>query len=94
MGNEISSWKSKRLSNEKIGSTTAPDYSQAPELVYDNARIKLSFNTNLLKQDNATYNHGPTVNIYTVDRLNPFVNTSSVTLENCLFGAAKLKETR
>ena len=90
LGNEISSWESKGLSNEKISSTTTFEYSQAPKLVYDNARIKLSFNTDLLKQDEVTYNHGPMVIIYIVYRLNSFANTSSVTLENCLFGAVKL----
>ena len=87
--NIISSWESKGFSNEKISSTTTPYYSQAPKLVYDNARIKLNFNTDLLKQDKVAYNHGPIVNIYNVYRLNPFVNTSSVTLENCLFGTIK-----
>ena len=50
----ISSWESKGLFNEKISSTTTSNYNQAPEPVYDNARIKLSFNTDLLKQDKAT----------------------------------------
>ena len=69
-------------------------YSQAPKLVYDNARIKLSFNPNLVKQDKVTYNHGPVVNIYVVYKLNPFANTGSVTLDtlNCLFGAVKFKK--
>ena len=91
VGNEIFSSESKGLSNEKISSTTTSYYSQAPKLVYDNARRKLSFNTDLLKQGKVTYNHGSIVNIYIVYRLNPFVNASSVTLENGLFGAAKLK---
>ena len=59
-------------------------------LVYDNARIKLSFIGYLLKQDKVTYNHGSIINIYIVYRLTPYVNTSGITLENCLFGAVKL----
>ena len=77
----ISSWKSKGLSNEKISSTTTSNYNQAPQLVYDNPRIKLSFDTDLLKQDKVTCNHGPIVNIYIVYRLAPGINNSSVTLK-------------
>ena len=52
--------------------------------IYDNARIKVKFNGDPLKQNKVTYNHGPMVNIYIVYRLIP-----SVTLRNCLFGAVK-----
>ena len=45
----ISSWESKGLSNEKIGSTIASNYDQSPRLMYDNARIKLNFSGDLLK---------------------------------------------
>ena len=78
------------MSNEKIGSAKASNYDQSPKLVYDNARIKLSFSGDLLKQDKITYSHGPIVNIYVVYRLAPRTNNSGVTLENCLFGAVKL----
>ena len=37
-----------------------------------------------------TYNHGLIVNIYIVYKLDSIINNSSVTLENCLFGAVKL----
>ena len=50
----ISSWELKVVSNEKINSTTTSNYNQAPKPVYDNARIKLGFNTDLLKQDKVT----------------------------------------
>ena len=33
----ISSWESKGLSNETIGSTETSNYDQSPGLVYDNA---------------------------------------------------------
>ena len=78
------------MSNEKISSTTTSNYNQAPKPVYDNARIKLSFITNLLKKDKVTYNHGPMVNIYIFYRLVSDINNSRVTLENYLFGAVKL----
>ena len=76
--------------NEKISSTTTSNYNQPPKPVYDNARIKLSFNTDLLKRDKVTYNHGPIVNIYIVYRFAPGINNSGITLQNGLFGAVKL----
>ena len=81
--------ESKGLSKEKISSITTSDYNQAPSLAYDNARVKLKFVGNLLKQDEITHNHRAIVNIYIVDRLSPRI-TSDITLENWLFGAVKL----
>ena len=56
--------------------------------------MKLKFNGEFLKQDKVTYNRGSIVNIYIVYRLSPFTNSTKSalesTLENCLFGAAKL----
>ena len=74
---------------KKISSITNSNYNQAPILAYDNARIKLKFVGDLLKQDKIIYNHGPIVNIYVVYGLSPSI-TSDITLENCLFGAIKL----
>ena len=78
------------MSNEKIGSTKISNYDQSPRLVYDNARIKLNFNGDLLKQYKITYSHRPIVNIYVVYRLAPRTNNSGITLENCLFDTVKL----
>ena len=86
----ISLWESKGLSNGKIGSTKTSNYDHSLRLVYDNARVKLNFRGDLLKQDKITYNHKPIVNIYVVYRLIPGINNSGFTLENCLFGAVKL----
>ena len=86
----ISSWESKGFSNETIGLTKTSNYDHSPRLVYDNARIKLKFSGDLIKQNKVTYNHGPIVNIYVGYRLTPRTNNSGVTLENCLFGAVKL----
>ena len=86
----IYSWETKGLSNEKINSITTTNYNQAPKPVYNNARIKLHFNTHLLKQDRVAYNHGPIVNNYIVYKLDIIINDSGVTLENCLLGAVKL----
>ena len=85
----ISSWKLKGLSNEEIISITTSNHNQAPSLAYGNVRIKLKFVRAFLKQDKITYNHGTIVNSYIVYRLSPSL-TSDITLENCLFGAAKL----
>ena len=85
----ISSWESKGLSNEKISSITTSNYNQASSLAYDNARMKLKFVGDLLKQDKITYNHGPIVNTYIVYRLSPSI-TSDITLETRLFSAVKL----
>ena len=86
VGDEISSWESKGLFSGKIRPVTTSE----SKLVYDNARIKVKFNGDLLKQNKVTCNHRPTVNIYTVYRLIPTTKDSSVTLQNCLFGAVKL----
>ena len=78
------------MSNEKSGFIKTANYDQSPRLVYDNAKTKLKFSGDLLKQNKVTYNHGPIVNMYVVYRLTPRANNSVVTLENCPFGAVKL----
>ena len=45
VGNDISSWESKVLSNQKFSSTTTTCTNKfAPNLIYNNARIKVKFN--------------------------------------------------
>ena len=65
-GDKFSSWKSKGLSDEKIISTTTSTDKSATKTIYDNARIKVRFNGDLLRQNQVVYNHGPVVNIYIV----------------------------
>ena len=65
-------------------------YGADPEIINNNARIKVKFNGNLLKQNKTKYSHGPIVNIYVVYKLVSKTNNLYVTLENCLFGAVKL----
>ena len=89
-GNEISSWKSKGLSHEKIISTTTSTDKSATKTIYDKARMKVGFNGDLLRQHQVTYNHGPVVNIYIVYETTPDTKTSNIALENCLFGAIKI----
>ena len=91
MGNEVSLWVSKGLSNEKI-SSVSNSYRAVPKIVYDNVRIKVKFNGNPLKQNKVTYNHVSIVNIYVAYRLTPKINLGGIgpTLQNFLFGAVKL----
>ena len=90
VGYYISSWESKGLSNEKISATTITSNNKfSTNLRYDNAKIKVKFNGGFLRQNKVTYNHRPIVNIYIVYRLIPDSKDSSITLENCLFGAVK-----
>ena len=91
MVNEVSSWISKGLYNKKI-SFVSKSNGTVPKIVCDNARIKVKFNENLLKQNKVTYTHGSIVNIYVVYRLTPKINLGGVvpTLQNCLYGAVKL----
>ena len=89
-GDKVSSWKSNGLSDKKIISTTTSTDKSATKTIYDNARINVRFNGDLLRQNQVTYNHGPVVNIFIVYETTPDTKTSNITLENCLFGAIKL----
>ena len=92
MGNNISLWESKGLSNEKISSTTTTSNNRfATSLIYHNGRIKVKFNGDFLKKNKVTYNRGLIVSIYIVYRLIPGNKDSSIILENCLFGVVKLQ---
>ena len=77
------------MSDEKIISTTTSTDKSATKTIYQNARTKIGFNGDLLRQNQVTYNHGPAVNIYIVYETTPYTKTSNITLENCLFGAIR-----
>ena len=87
---KVSSWKSKELSDEKFILTVTSTDKSATKAIYDNTRIKVGFNGDLLRQNQVTYNHKPVVNIHTVYETTPDTKTSNITLENCLFGAIKI----
>ena len=70
---------SKGLSDEKIISTTTSTDKSATKAIYDNARIKVGFNGDLLRQNQVTFNHGPVVNIYIVYETTPDTKTSNIT---------------
>ena len=81
-------WKSKGLSDERVNSITASNYSITPQLSYYDNKIRKKFNGSCLKQDKSTYDHGKIANIYIVSEINKNYNISSYpTLENCLSGA-------
>ena len=88
-GDKVSSWKSKGLSGEEIISTTTSTDKSATKKIFDNARIKIEFNGDLLRQNQVTYSHGLVVNIYVFYETTPDIKTSNIILENCLFGAIK-----
>ena len=78
------------MSDEKIILTTTSNDKSATKTIYDNSRIKVRFNGDLLRQNQVTYNHRPIVNIYIVYETTLDTKTSNITLENCLSGAIKI----
>ena len=79
------------MSNERINSIAASNYSITPSLEYLGAEIRVKFNGSCLKQDKITYAYGKIVNIYIVFKISKNFNINSYpTLENCVFGADSL----
>ena len=84
-------WKSKGLSDERVSSITASNYRMTPEMSHYGTKARVKFSGSCLKQDYATYNHGPVVNIYIVYEISKNYNINSYpALENGLFGAVSL----
>ena len=93
VGNGNYYWQSKGLSDERINSITASNYSVTPFLDYYGTKTRVEFSGSCLKQDKVTFNHGKTVNIYIVYDISKNINISDyLTLENCLFGAVSLSK--
>ena len=90
-GDYVTLWKSKGLSNEKVTVDKITAIAR-PKLKYYNARIDVKLEESLLRQNNATYNHWPIVNIYITYKISSTDN-SNIVLENCLFGALKISNT-
>ena len=81
------------MSDERINSITASNYSITLKLSYYGIKIRLKFNGSWLKLDKVTYNHRTVVNIYDVYEINKNYNISIYsTLENRLFGAVSLNK--
>ena len=83
-GSYIYYWQSKGLSDERINSITASNYSVTPFLDYYGTKTRVEFSGSCLKQDKITYTHGKVVNIKSINISN------YPALENCLFGAVSL----
>ena len=80
------------MSDENITAPSARNNFLNPSLKYLGAELRVRLSGSCLKQNAITYNHGKSVNIYTVYEINKNYNTTSCdpTLENCLFGAVTL----
>ena len=79
------------MSDKRINSITASNYSVTPFLDYYGTKTRVEFSGSCLKQDKITYTHGKVVNIYIVYEISKSINISDYpTLENCLFGAVSL----
>ena len=89
----ILSWKSKGLSDESIKAPTTANKILNPSLDYVGPKIRVKLRGDCLKQQIITFNRGKIVNIYVVYEIERSLNISSYpTLENCLFGAVKLRK--
>ena len=92
-GRYIYYWQSKGLSDERINSITASNYSVTPFLDYYGTKTRVEFSGSCLKQDKVTFNHGKIVNIYIVYEISKSINISDYPiLENCLFGPVSLRK--
>ena len=86
----ISSWKSKRLSDELIKSLTLNNNILTPTLGYIDKNVFVKFNGSyLIKQNKFTFNK-KMLNIYIVYDLDSNFYNFDPILENCLFGATKI----
>ena len=90
-GNYIYFWKSMGLSNKRLNSNTASNYTITPELSFYGTKTRVEFNGSCLKHGKVIYDHGTIVNICTVYEISKNYNISSYPIiENCLFGAVSL----
>ena len=80
------------MSDENIAAPSAPNNFLNHSLEYLGTKLRARFSGSCLKQNAITYNHGKSVNIYILYKINKTDNTTSSdpTLENCLFGAVTL----
>ena len=92
-GNYIYFWKSKGVSDERLNSNTASDYSITPELSFYGTKKRVEFNGSCLKQDKATHDPRAIVNIYIVYVISKNYNIKNYPkLENCLCRAVSLSK--
>ena len=71
--------KSKRLSDKTINSIKTPDYWITPYLIYyDFNKIRVKFDGDCLKKDQAAILYGGTVNVYIVYEIKKKTSTSAI----------------
>ena len=80
-------WQSKGLSDQKISSITASNYSVTPNLSHYGTKTRAELRGSCLKQDKVTFNHQKVINIYIVYELDQIYIKTSPALVNRLFGA-------
>ena len=90
--NYIVSWKSRGLNNIKIESIKTNIHLLNPCIDhYDMSKIRIKFNGSILNPFPRIILHGDIVNIYIAYEITNYYNDRNYpTLENCLFGSAKL----
>ena len=80
----VSSWKSKRLSEETIKPPATSYNSLTPLLSYCGPKTRVKFTGSCLKQPKISYTHGTIMNIYTVYELGASSShNNDPTLESC-----------
>ena len=89
---QVSTWKSKGLSDENIKPSSTSDNSLPPLLNHTGFRTRMKFDGQSLKQDNITFNHKPVVNGCIVFEINLrlFKQIADFPLGKSLFGAFRL----
>ena len=73
--NHFSMWKLKVLSDESIKPPATSNNSLAPALNYSNTKLRVKFDGNYLKQDEATFTYNKGVNIYIVSEIKMWLFT-------------------
>ena len=69
------------------------DNTLTPSINYYGDKVRLKFTRSVLQQKTVTYRHKKVAKIYVVSGITNFHNINSyLTLENVLFGAAKLQK--
>ena len=90
--NYILLWKFRGLNDIKIESIKTNNYLLNPRMdIYDTSKIRIKFNGSFLNRFPPAILHGDIVNIYIVYEITSnYSDINYPTLENCLFGSAKL----
>ena len=88
---QIYSWKSNGFSEESIENITKSDSNFAPTFIDHHVLLDINFNGHCLISDNISIPEN-VINLYISYILNPLLRNlnTDFTLNNCLFGSAKL----